>query len=105
MGRAPKGPGLVFAPAADAFKLYFDVRLQAADVQDLLTYVNDGRFLDDATQSLQARGSPAALPEGRRADGPDVRVDWRALQRPTPRCTTGAHGQSRFGPSRGPLSA
>ena len=53
--RGPKDPTLIFSTAANTYKLYFDVRLQADSVQDLLTYMQDGHFLDDATQTLKAR--------------------------------------------------
>ena len=51
--RAPKNLSLIFPGDEETYKLYFDVRLQATSVQNLLTYIQDGHFLDDATQSLQ----------------------------------------------------
>ena len=51
--RRAKDPSLVWHEAADQYKVYFDVRIDAAKVQKLLTFLVDGRFLDDATQTVQ----------------------------------------------------
>ena len=53
MLRRPKDPTLIWPEAADQYKIYFDVRIDAAKVQRLLTYMVDGRFLDDATQTVE----------------------------------------------------
>ena len=45
MLRRPKDPTLIWPEAADQYKIYFDVRIDAAKVQRLLTYMVDGRFL------------------------------------------------------------
>ena len=48
-----KNDSWILNSAKDEFKLFFDVRIGSAQADLLLTYIQDGRFIDDSTDMIE----------------------------------------------------